>query len=109
MDEGELIMRQRDLQRLHVVRLTLKGRERVRRGAELLGLSVRQVKRLRQKMRELGVVEGLLHGNRGRKPWNSTARATIKKCANRTRVGVPFRKPKPTGRLYRQAGEEYAR
>jgi len=78
MDEGELVVSQRDLKRMHVVRLTLERREGVRRGAELLGVSVRQVKRLRQKMRERGA-QGLLHGNRGRKPWNRTAAQTVNK------------------------------
>lgn len=76
MDEGELTLSQRELKRIHVVRLTLDGRESVRRGAELLGLSARQVKRLRQKMRERGA-EGLLHGNRGGKPWNRTAKEVV--------------------------------
>lgn len=78
MDEGELIMSQRDLQRMHVVRLTLEGRESVERGAELLGISARQFKRLRKKLRERGV-EGVLHGNRARKPWNRTVIEMIKK------------------------------
>lgn len=78
MDEGELTLSQRELKRIHVVQLTLDGRESVQRGAELLGLSARQVKRLRRKMRERGA-QGLLHGNRGRRPWNRTA----KEVANR--------------------------
>jgi len=78
MDEGELMVSQRDLHRMHVVRLTLEGRESVERGAELLGLSARQVKRLRKKLRERGA-QGLLHGNRGRKPWNRTATQAAKK------------------------------
>ena len=78
MDEGELIVSQRDLHRMHVVRLTLEGRESVARGAELLGVSARQVKRLRKKMRERGA-QGLLHGNRGRRPWNHTVQQAVKK------------------------------
>lgn len=78
MNEGELMVSQRELHRIHVVRLTLDGRESVQRGAELLGLSARQVKRLRKKMRERGV-QGLLHGNRGQKPWNGTAKEAVKK------------------------------
>lgn len=78
MNEGELIVSQRELHRIHVVRLTLDGRESVQRGAELLGISARQVKRLRKKMRERGV-QGLLHGNRGQKPWNGTAKEAVKK------------------------------
>lgn len=78
MDEGEMIVSQRDLQRMHVIRLTLEGRESVGRAAELLGLSTRQVKRLRKKMRERGA-QGLLHGNRGKRAQNRTAKEVVKK------------------------------
>lgn len=78
MREGELRVSQRELHRMHVIRLTLEGRESVGRGAELLGISVRQMKRLRRKMKEQGV-EGLWHGNRGKPPWNKTASEKIKK------------------------------
>lgn len=78
MDKEEWIVSQRDLNRVHVVRLTLEGRERIGRGAELLGLSARQVKRLRKKMRE-GGASGLLHGNRGKRPWNGTAKEVVKR------------------------------
>ncbi len=78
MDEGELIVSQRELHRMHVVRLTLEGRESASKGAELLGISTRQIKRLRKKMRERGA-QGLLHGNRGRRPWNRTVPRTVKK------------------------------
>ena len=78
MDEEELIVSQRDLKRIHVIRLTLERGVSVQRGAELLGLSARQIKRLRKKMRERGA-QGLLHGNRGRRPWNGTAQARVKK------------------------------
>jgi transposase-like protein len=57
---------------MHVVRLTLEGRESVGRAATLLGISPRQMKRLRRKMREQGV-KGLLHDNRGKPAWNKTA------------------------------------
>ena len=66
MSEWELRVSQREFHRMHVVRLTIEGRERVGRGAKLLGISPRQMKRLRRKMKERGV-EGLLHGNRGKR------------------------------------------
>jgi transposase len=69
--DWELKVSQRELHRLHIVRLTLEGRESVGKGAKLLGISARQMKRLRRKMRE-GGVEGLLHGNRGKPAWNKT-------------------------------------
>ena len=78
MKEWELRVSQRELQRMHVVRLTLEGRESVGKGAKVLGICARQMKRLRRKMKERGI-EGLLHGNRGKQPWNKTASETIKK------------------------------
>ena len=77
MKDGELRMSQRELHRLHIVRLTLEGRESVERGAKFLGISVRQMKRLRRKMKERGV-KGLLHGNQGKSPWNKTVSAKVK-------------------------------
>jgi transposase len=61
---------------MHVVGLTIEGRETVGGGAKLLGISVRQMKRLRRRMKERGV-EGLLHGNRGKPPWNKTVSEKI--------------------------------
>ena len=77
MSEWELRVSQREIHRMHVVRLTIEGRETVGRGGKLLGISVRQMKRLRRKMKEQGV-EGLLHGNRGKGSWNKTASEKIK-------------------------------
>jgi transposase len=76
MSEWELTVSQRQLQRMHVVRLTMEGRETVGRAAKLLGISPRQMKRLRRKMKEHGE-GGLLHGNRGKTPWNKTVSEKI--------------------------------
>jgi transposase len=78
MSEWELRVSQREVHRMHVVGLIIEGRETVGRGAKLLGISVRQMKRLRRKMKELGV-EGLLHANRGKPPWNKTVSEKINK------------------------------
>ena len=78
MRERELRVSQRELHRMHVVRLTIEGRESVGRGARLLGISARQMKRLRRKMREQGV-EGLVHGNHGQQAWNKTALEKMEK------------------------------
>jgi hypothetical protein len=72
MKGWELRVSQRELQRIHVVRLTLEGRESVGKAAKLLGISPRQMKRLRRKI-ERGGVEALVHGNRGKAAWNKTA------------------------------------
>ncbi|MGH7393804.1 MAG: ISNCY family transposase [Candidatus Rokuibacteriota bacterium] len=71
MTDSELRVSQRDLQRMHVVRMTLGGRQSVGRGAKLLGISARQMKRLRRKVKEHGVA-GLLHGSRGKPARNKT-------------------------------------
>lgn len=72
MDEGEIWLSQKQLHRLHVVKLTLEGRESEKRGAELLGLSVRQMRRLRRRVEREGA-KGMVHGSRGREPWNRTS------------------------------------
>ena len=69
---------------MHVVRLTIEGRETVGRAARLLGISARQMKRLRRKMKEQGV-EGVLHGNRGKTPWNKTVSEKIKQVVELAR------------------------
>lgn len=78
MSEWELRVSQREIHRMHVVRLTMEGRETVGRAARLLGISPRQMKRLRRKMKERRV-EGLLHGNRGKAAWNKTVSEKIDK------------------------------
>ena len=77
MSEWELRVSQKEMHRMHVVRLTIEGRETVRRGAKLLGISSRQMKRLRRKLKEHGE-QGLLHGNRGKAAWNKTGSDKIK-------------------------------
>lgn len=76
MSGRELRVSQREIHRMHVVVMTIEGRATVGRGAKVLGISVRQMKRLRRKMKERGI-EGLLHGNRGKPPWNKTASEKI--------------------------------
>ena len=77
MSEWEIRVSQREIHRMHVVRLTIEGRETVGRGAKLLGISPRQMKRLRRRVKERGV-EALLHGNRAKAPWNKTGAEKIK-------------------------------
>ena len=78
MSEWELRVSQREIHRMHVVRLTMEGRETVGGGAKLLGISTRQMKRVRRKMKERGV-EGLVHGNRGKRAWNKTQSEKLEK------------------------------
>src|SRR5512134_2994207 len=78
MNEGEMRVSQKELHRLHVVQLTLEGRESVGKGARLLGISARQMKRLRRKMKERGA-QGLMHGNCGKRSWNKTGSEIVEK------------------------------
>jgi len=55
----------RDAQRLGPVKAAIEGRINNAKGAELTGLSLRQFKRLKARVRRAGPA-GLLHGNRGR-------------------------------------------
>lgn len=77
MSEWELRVSQKDVHRMHVVRLTIEGRETVGRAARVLGISARQMKRLRRRMKQ-GGIEGLLHANRGKVAWNKTGSEKIK-------------------------------
>ena len=56
-------MGRRDARRLGVVQAAVQGRITSREGAEALGLSVRQFKRLRAGVRQRGAA-GVVHGNR---------------------------------------------
>ena len=84
MREQELRVSQKEVHRMHVVRLTIEGRETVGGGAKLLGISVRQMKRLRCKMKERGD-QGVLHGNRGKAPSNKTSSEKIKQVVQLAR------------------------
>ncbi len=58
-------MGRRDARRLGVVQAAVQGKLSNGEGAQALGLSVRQFKRLRRQVRERGAA-GVVHGNRGR-------------------------------------------
>jgi hypothetical protein len=61
-----ILMGKRDARRLGVVQAAVQGKLTSREGAEALGLSVRQFKRLRVQVRQRGAA-GIVHGNRGRR------------------------------------------
>jgi transposase len=61
----DLLMGLKDARRLGPVQAAIEGRITNGKGAELTGLSVRQFKRLKARVRQQGA-RGLLHGNRGR-------------------------------------------
>jgi transposase len=63
--EKKVTMTIKELKRIHVIHEIQAGRMTAKGAAEILGLSVRQVRRLIQRQREGGDV-ALAHGNRGR-------------------------------------------
>ena len=71
-------MSQRELQRVKVIENAVAGHITVAAAAELLNLSARQVKRLKQRCVP-GEVEWVRHGNRGQeRPWRIGERARVK-------------------------------
>lgn len=60
-------MNRKEARRVYVMERVVSGELTVREGAQYLGLSERQVKRLKKGMKEVGVA-ALAHGNRGRTP-----------------------------------------
>jgi transposase len=76
MRQREIGVSQKELQRIHVVQLSIEGHQTVSEAAQVLGLSQRQLKRLRKKFKA-GGVQGLVHGNRGKTAWNKTSKAKI--------------------------------
>jgi transposase len=68
------------MQRMKVVENVVEGRLSVAEGAELLGLSGRQMKRLKQRYRSEDA-SWVYHGNRGRKPVNRLPEAVQGKVA----------------------------
>jgi transposase len=71
MESGVIGINQRELQRYHVLRMVLAGKMTLLEASVVLGVSYRHAKRLKEDARE--GVNALLHGNRGRTPWNKTA------------------------------------
>ena len=70
-------MSQEELQRIKVVENAVRGRIGVAEAAELLGLSERQVKRLKRNS-EGKSAEWVYHGNRGKAPANRLSQAVRK-------------------------------
>ena len=70
MGDGEVCLTIREADRVSVIREVSEKRLRQGEAARRLSLSIRQVKRLVRRYRELGV-SGLVSGHRGRRPNNA--------------------------------------
>ena len=80
---------QKELQRVHVITSCVKGDMACARAAELLSLSIRQVKRLKKRLREDGEA-ALAHANRGRpspRRLSPQVRRSILRLARTTYAG----------------------
>jgi len=66
----EVTLKVKEAQKFGVIEETLSGRMTVKTAAEILGLSERQIFRLRKRVKPRGA-QGMVHGNRGRPPSHS--------------------------------------
>jgi transposase len=86
MRQETFTLSQKELQRVSVIRACIKGDMACARAAGLLCLSVRQIKRLKKRMREDGEA-ALAHANRGRpshRRLHDAVRANIVQLARGT-------------------------
>ena len=72
-----MTLSQAQLQRIKVIENAVKGRISVEEAAELLGISTRQVKRLKQRSQG-ELADWVYHGNKGKIPANRTSEAVRK-------------------------------
>ena len=87
--EGKVTLNRKEQVRLMVLNQVEKGEMKGREAGEVLGISIRQVRRLIASYREKGA-EGLAHGNRGRSPINrvsSEIREEIERLAGSKYAG----------------------
>jgi transposase len=75
MRQGTFTLSQKELQRVSVISTCIKGGMACASAAELLSLSVRQIKRLKKRLREKGEA-ALAHANRGRPSHRRLPEAT---------------------------------
>jgi len=71
MPHREVTLTMAEVQRYETIRAAVEGRLTGEEAAKALGLSRRQVERLKAKVRAEGTA-GVRHGNAGRGPWNKT-------------------------------------
>jgi transposase len=70
MEEERISLGTKEQKRATVLNQVLAGSLKLDEGAAVLGLSIRQLKRLKSRYRQRGPA-ALLHGNRGRVPWQA--------------------------------------
>jgi len=86
------MMNEKEAKRITVIQEVVDRRCTNQQAAEKLGIQVRQVQRLKRKM-EQGGIFAVLHGNRGKKPYNATPPkivAEIQRIAREELCGYNF-------------------
>jgi transposase len=76
MKQERVTLTQRELKRVKVLERVAGGSMNMREAAETLGITCRQLRRLKSKYAQEGET-GLIHGNRGRKPHHALSKETI--------------------------------
>ncbi|AER66042.1 hypothetical protein Tlie_0303 [Thermovirga lienii DSM 17291] len=71
MSRGDVYLSEKESRRVYVMERLLEGVVTVKDASCVLGLSERQIKRLKAGVKERGIA-ALAHGNRGRKPKHAT-------------------------------------
>ena len=70
--EEQYHMTAKEMARLRVIERLVEGEMKVEEASRILNISIRQVKRIKKGVKEIGP-EAVIHGNRKRKPINATA------------------------------------
>lgn len=79
MAQKLIIMSEMEIARYDIIQKLITGKIKVKEASMIVGLSIRQVKRLKVKVREKGA-EGLIHKNRGRESNRKIDPETIEKA-----------------------------
>ncbi len=108
--KGEKVeLGQREVQRFAVMSLVEAGRMLLKEAAEKMGLSYRQAKRIRKRVKEQGV-RGVVHGNRGRSsPRRLDERVKAKVLGLSRKVYAAFNDQHFTEKLAEREGIELSR
>ena len=74
---GDIIaMSQRERQRYHLLKMVIGAKITLKEASSMIGVSYRQAKRLKKKLKALGA-KGLIHGNRGRPSPRALSRELV--------------------------------
>ncbi len=78
MNKGDIILTEKVRKRVYVMDKLVAKEITNAQAAELLGLSIRQIKRIKKEMQKKGV-RAFGHGNAGRKPKHALDQSTVER------------------------------